>query len=260
MRVALAARNEHALEEVAATIRQTGGNAVVVPTDVTDTERCRQAVETTVEQLGRLDLLLCCAGISMRSLFAEADPQVLERVMRVNFFGTMHTTWHAIPHLRQTRGSLVAISSLTGKRGTPFYSIYGASKFAIQGLFDSLRMELAEDGVHVGIVDTPLRENVLGPDGHPFASPPALPFRLWPLDRCVARLVRLIQRREREALLPAFVGPLLVIEQMLGISSMGDRMLLRRFNTCATPSPAPISKRQACLHRPSEEANERRIA
>jgi NAD(P)-dependent dehydrogenase (short-subunit alcohol dehydrogenase family) len=231
--VALAARREPELQAVAGEVRSLGRRALVVPTDVTDPQLCQHMVEATVEQLGQLDILLCCAGVSMRATFAESDPDVLEKVMRVNFFGTMHPTWHAIPHVRRTRGSLVAISSLTGKRGTPYYSLYGASKFAIQGLYESLRMELAEDGVHVGVlapgfVATPLREKVLGPDGQPYEQPPTLPFRLWPLDRCIDRLIRLILRRQHEALLPWFVGPLLAIERLLG-GKTADRMLLRRF-------------------------------
>ncbi len=237
--VALAARTETALHDVASHVRALGRRALVLPTDVAEPESCRRMVETAVDQLGRLDIMLCCAGISMRATFAESDPAVMEKVMRVNFFGTMHASWHAIPHLRRTRGSLVALSSLTGKRGTPFYSVYGASKFAIQGLFESLRMELAPDGIHVGVlapgfVDTPLREHVLGPDGQTFKQPPRLPFRLWPLEGCVDRLIQLIRRRQHEALLPAFVGPVLALERLLG-GKAGDNMLWHRFQACNPP-------------------------
>jgi NAD(P)-dependent dehydrogenase (short-subunit alcohol dehydrogenase family) len=235
-RVALAARNEAALREVAAGVAEQGSRAVVVPTDVSDPEQCRRAVSTTVDALGRLDVLICAAGVSMRAAFAESSPTVMEHVFRVNFLGTMHTTHHAIPHVRRTRGSLVAVSSLTGKRGTPFYSVYGASKFAIQGLYESIRQELAADGVHVGLlapgfVDTPLRDKVLGPDGQTWDSPPALPFRLWPLEKCVDRLVRLVARRQNEALLPAFVRPLLALDLLLA-GRLGDRILSRRFAAC----------------------------
>ena len=67
----------------------------------------------------------------------------MERVVQVNFFGTLYATYFALPHVKRSRGSLVAISSLTGKRGIPSYAVYGASKFAVQGLYDSLRLELA---------------------------------------------------------------------------------------------------------------------
>src|SRR5262249_28990576 len=117
--VAVAARTVDALNSVAAEAKARGSNSLAIPTDVADPDQCKRAVATTVERLGGLDILLCCAGISLRAPFADCDPAVLEQVMRVNFFGTMHMTWNAIPHVRQTRGSLVAVTSLTGKRGTP---------------------------------------------------------------------------------------------------------------------------------------------
>src|SRR5579884_315512 len=165
-RVAVAARTVAALEETVRQAEALGVEALAVPTDVTDIEQCRRAVETTVAHFGRLDVLVCSAGVSMRGLFAEAEPTVLEQVMRINFFGTLYPTYFAIPHVKRSRGSLVAISSLTGKRGTPSYAIYSASKFAVRGLYESLRLELARDGVHVGVVSpgfvaTPLRQRVL---------------------------------------------------------------------------------------------------
>ena len=89
------------------------------------------------------------------------------------------------------------------------------------------------DGVHVGVVspafvDTPLRSNVLGPDGKPWDVPPPPPFRIWPVEKCVDRIVRLIVRRKRQALMPWFTGPLLAIDEMLG-RVIGDRILMNRF-------------------------------
>ena len=153
--------------------------------------------------------------------------------MRVNFFGTLYATHCALPHIKARRGSLVAISSLTGKRGIPSYALYGASKSAVLGLYESLRLELARDGVHVGVlspayVDTPLREHVLGPDGKPWPNPPPPPFRIWPVQKCVDRLIRLIVKRRAEALLPAFTGPLLVLDRALG-SFIGNALLRYNF-------------------------------
>jgi short-subunit dehydrogenase len=180
-----------------------------------------------------LDVLLCCAGVSMRAYFAECRLEPLEHVMRVNFFGTLYATHFALPHIKKSRGSLVALSSLTGKRGVPSYSIYGASKFAIQGLYESLRLELRREGVHVGIVapgfvDTPLRDKVLGPDGKPWPEPPPPPFRIWPLEKCVTRIVRLIARRRAQALIPWYVGPLLALDRLVG-SWIGNTILAWKF-------------------------------
>jgi NAD(P)-dependent dehydrogenase (short-subunit alcohol dehydrogenase family) len=231
--VAVAARDATALAEVVRAATEQGVNGIALPTDVGDPEQCRNAIEATVERLGRLDVLLCSAGISMRAYFEGSDLAAMERVMRVNFFGTLYATYYAIPHVKRTQGSLVAISSLTGKRGIPSYAIYGASKFAIQGLYESLRLELGRDGVHVGViapgfVDTPLRERVLGPNGQPWPEPPPPPFRIWPVEKCVDRVIRLIVRRRKQALLPWFTGPLLAIDQFLG-NRIGDTLLARKF-------------------------------
>jgi NAD(P)-dependent dehydrogenase (short-subunit alcohol dehydrogenase family) len=232
-RLALAARNREALDEVARAAAALGAEALAVPTDVTDAEQVRRAVTAAVERFGGLDVLLCSAGLSMRAYFEGSRLEALERVMRVNFFGTLYATHFALPHVKRRRGSLVAISSLTGKRGIPSYAVYGASKFAIQGLYESLRVELRRDGVHVGVVspgfvDTPLRENVIGPDGQPWPEPPPPPFRVWPVKKCVDRIIRLLVHRRAEALLPGFTAALLGLEHLVG-SRLGDAILAWRF-------------------------------
>lgn len=232
-KVALAARGADALQEVAQAIAGLDSEALAVPTDVTDPEQCRRAVEATVERFGRLDILVCSAGVSMRAYFANSDLAAMEKVMRVNFFGTLYATHFALPHVKRTRGSLVALSSLTGKRGIPSYGLYGASKFAVQGLYESLRLELHAEGVHVGVVapgfvDTPLRERVIGPDGQPWRQPPQPPFRIWSVDKCVDRIVRLLVKRRAQALLPAYIGPLLWLDQAVGCW-IGDAVLRWKF-------------------------------
>jgi NAD(P)-dependent dehydrogenase (short-subunit alcohol dehydrogenase family) len=240
MRVVLAARTQTALEETAAEIAACGGQALTVVTDVTDAAQCQRAVAAAVERFGGLDLLICSAGLSLRGYFDGTALEVAERVMRVNFFGTLYCTHAALPHVKARRGSLIAVSSLTGKRGVPSYAVYGASKSAVHNFCESLRLELAPEGVHVGVlspayVDTPLRNNVLGADGKPWLDAPPPPFRIWPVEKCVDRLVRLIVRRRAEALLPAFMGPVFVLDRALG-SWIGNALL--RYNY-----PARLEKR-----------------
>jgi NAD(P)-dependent dehydrogenase (short-subunit alcohol dehydrogenase family) len=234
----VAARNTAALDDVVHEIEKTGAQgrgsrALAVTADVTRAEDCRQAVEATVAQFGRLDILLCSAGLSMRTYFENSDLAAMEQVVRVNFLGTLYATHFALPHVKKSRGSLVAMSSLTGLRGIPSYALYGATKYAVQGLYDSLRLELGRDGVHVGVVspgfvDTPLRDRVLGPDGKVWPNPPDPPFRVWPVEKCVDRIVRLIVKRRARALLPAFAGPLLTLDQLFG-RWIGDWILARKF-------------------------------
>ena len=96
-KVALAARNQAALEQVAQQTAGLGAEVLTVPTDVTDSEQCRRAVERVIDRFGRLDILICSAGLSMRGYFAGSDLAALERVMRVNFFGTLYATHFALP-------------------------------------------------------------------------------------------------------------------------------------------------------------------
>lgn len=231
--VALAARKAEQLESLAAECRQRGVRTLVLPTDVSQQDACRRAVERTVEELGQLDILINSAGLSMRAAFDGSSLEAMERVMRVNFFGTLYMTHFALPHVKATRGSLVAISSLVGKRATPTYALYGASKFAIQGLYEALHIELKPAGVHVGVmapafVATPLRENALGPDGQPAPERPPKQFRIWPVEKAVDRILEVIKQRRREALLPWFVSPFLLIDQLLD-RRLGDRLLAKRF-------------------------------
>jgi NAD(P)-dependent dehydrogenase (short-subunit alcohol dehydrogenase family) len=232
-RLALLARNVEPLQQVVQQVQQAGTEALAVPADVTDAAQCQRAIAATVAHFGRLDVLICSAGISMRSLLESSDLAAIEQVMRVNFFGTLYPTYFAIPHVKQTRGSLIAVSSLTGKRAIPSYAVYSASKFAVHGLYQSLRVELRAAGVHVGLVspgfvDTPLRQRVLGPDGRPWEAPPPPPFRVWPVDKCVDCIMQVLLKRRREALLPWFVGPILAFEQAVG-EWLGDFYLGRKF-------------------------------
>jgi NADP-dependent 3-hydroxy acid dehydrogenase YdfG len=148
--LALAARRVEKLEALAAECRQRGGRALVVPTDVTDAAQCQALIERTVAEYGRIDTLVNNAGITALGRFDELrDLGVIERIIRVNYLGSVYCTFCALPLLKQTRGRLVAVSSLSGKWGVPRVAGYAASKHAMAGFFDSLRVELTGSGVSV---------------------------------------------------------------------------------------------------------------
>jgi len=169
--VVIAARSEDELARVASECERRGGKALAVRTDVTDPEQCKALVERTIDRFGKLDVLVNNAGISMWARFDEVtDLTLFDRIMRVNYLGSVYCTHYALPHLLASRGQLVAISSLTGKTGVPTRTAYAASKHAMQGFFDSLRVELLGTGVDVlvvspGFVKTGIRDRVLGGDG-----------------------------------------------------------------------------------------------
>jgi short-subunit dehydrogenase len=206
----LAARGAEALVQVQKRCEQAGGRAITVATDVADPEACRHMVERAVEAFGGIDVLVNNAGISQWARFEEIkDLSSFERLMRVNYLGAVYCTHHALPHVKARRGLLVAISSLTGKTGVPTRTGYAASKHAMQGFFDSLRIELLGTGVDVlvvspGFVATDIRARALGPDGKPMqTSKRDEDKNTMPLEECVAQIVHAIERREREVVMTA---------------------------------------------------------
>jgi short-subunit dehydrogenase len=206
----LAARREEELARVAKRCEQAGGRALSVPTDVSDQESCRRMVDRAVEAFGGIDLLVNNAGITMWARLDEVtDLSLYERLMRVNYLSAVYCTYYALPHIKARKGLLVAVSSLTGKTGVPTRTAYAASKHAMQGFFDSLRVELLGTGVDVlvvspGFVDTPIRSQAVGPDGKPMGKSRRDESRnTMDVHTCVAQIVRAMERRDRELVMTA---------------------------------------------------------
>jgi NAD(P)-dependent dehydrogenase (short-subunit alcohol dehydrogenase family) len=175
-RLALAARDAQRLEVVAAECRALGGDALVVPGDVGVEASCASMVERTVATYGQLDILVNNAGLGSSGLFDQiTDLTIFDTLMRVNYLGSVWCTAHALPHLKRSKGRLVAISSLTGLTGVPKRTAYAATKHAMAGFFDSLRIELDGTGVSVtvvypGFVFSEINQRALSPDGTPFGD------------------------------------------------------------------------------------------
>ncbi len=152
-KLALAARSADKLAEVADACKRVGAEALVVPTDVAEQSQCQALIDKTVEHFGKLDILINNAGITMWTRFDEVeDLSLFDKIMRVNYLGAVYCSYFALPHLKETSGLLVAVSSLTGKTGVPTRSGYSASKHAMQGFFDSIRIELEGSGVDVSVI------------------------------------------------------------------------------------------------------------
>lgn len=152
-RLVLASRTPERLEGLADLVRQRGGEAIVIPTDVTVPDQRQRLIDQTVAQLGGLDVLINNAGVGAMGLFKEAGEERLRRIFEVNFFASTELTRLALPHLCQSpRAMLVNVSSVIGRRGVPGCTEYCASKFAVTGWTESLRAELARHNVHVLLV------------------------------------------------------------------------------------------------------------
>ncbi len=163
-RVVAVARSADKLEQLAADLKSS--NLLVMKGDVTVEADCKAAVDLCVPAFGKLNGLIHNAGVSMRATAEEADMKVYEIMMATNFYSMVYLYKNAIPLLRQSRGHLVGVSSMMGRFSTHMRSAYCASKHALEGYLDSIRLENVEHGVHVmtvvpGFVRTNITKNAL---------------------------------------------------------------------------------------------------
>lgn len=210
-RLALAARSQDLLEELAGHCRNLskplGGMAVAIPTDVTDFIQCQKLIQSAYDEYGRIDTLINNAGIGMRGRFERMqDIQVLENVMRVNYWGSVYCTFHALPHLINNKGRIVAYSSGAGIISAPKSSGYAASKHAMVGFFDSIRIEIARHGVSVTMiypdwVETGITSRAIGLDGKPINVAGTHETGAMTVEKCVRLSLNAIAKRKRHLIL-----------------------------------------------------------
>lgn len=171
-RIAALDRDAAGAEALAAELRGRGREALALECDVTDAAACERAIAAVIAAWGGIDVLVNNAGITHRSAYRRTDPAVTRRVMEVNFFGAVNCTRAALDALVAARGLIIVISSVAGFAPLIARSGYAAAKHALHGFFDSLRSELAGEGVGVlmvcpSFIDTGIDKNALGGDGAP---------------------------------------------------------------------------------------------
>jgi NAD(P)-dependent dehydrogenase (short-subunit alcohol dehydrogenase family) len=150
-RVVLAARNADDLEGAARDIARQGGRALAVPTDVADYAQVEALAARAVEAFGRIDTWVNNAAVSAYAPFREQPLRDFRRLVEVNFMGQVHGARAALPHLEATGGALVCVGSVLSDRGVPYQGAYCASKHALKGWLDTLRVELMHDGSPVRV-------------------------------------------------------------------------------------------------------------
>ncbi len=204
-RLVLASRNQQKLDELAREIWERGGEATTLAADVTDAAQRARLIGGAVAALGGLDGLVNNAGVGARGWFADSTPEELRRLMEVNFFSAVELTRLALPHLRAGRDpQVVNVSSVTGRRGLPGCTEYCASKFALAGWSESLRAELAGDGINVllvspGAIQTEFRTHLIS-DRIDYGSAGR---QTMTADRCAEIIVSAMRRRRREVVITA---------------------------------------------------------
>jgi len=204
--VFLGARSGDKLDMIVSEIEAAGGKAAFSPVDVSVENECKEFILNAKETFGKIDVLINNAGISMRALFADTTPGVLKRVMDVNFWGTVYCTKYALPFLLESNGSVVAVSSVAGIKGLPGRTGYSASKFAIHGFMESLRIENLKTGLHVmmaypGFTASNIRNTALVADGSQQGKSPLKEENIMPAEQVAENIYHSVRKRKTSMVL-----------------------------------------------------------
>jgi short-subunit dehydrogenase len=158
--VVLSARREDELKRVAALCGEQ--NTTILPLDLSDTSRIDEVTSELIKKIGKIDVLVNNGGISQRALAADTPLELDRKIMEVNFFGQIALTKSVLPGmLKQKSGHIVVISSIAGKFGFWYRTAYSASKHALQGFFEALRLETEQEGIKILIaVPGKIRTNI----------------------------------------------------------------------------------------------------
>ena len=205
--VAMVARSYGKLCELASSVA-TADRVLCVRCDVTEEFECKSMVASVLQRWGRIDILVNNAGISMRAMFKDLDLSVLHRLMDVNFWGTVNCTKYALPYLLESKGQVVGVISIAGYSALPARTGYSASKYAVRGFLDTLRIEHLKDGLGVlvfapGYTSSNVRNAALTADGTPQGETPLDEDKLMSAEACAMHLAKaLAARRSAVTLTP----------------------------------------------------------
>jgi NAD(P)-dependent dehydrogenase (short-subunit alcohol dehydrogenase family) len=216
-KLVVAARNKEALDTLVAEVERLGGEAVAVPTDVSDHRQVGELAAAAVQRFGRIDTWVNNASVSTYGTVEDMDPEEIRRVIEVNLLGEIHGMKAALPHLRSTGGTIINVSSTLGKRAVALQAAYCAAKHGVVAFGEALRLELRHAKVPVAVVDvlpssinTPLFEHARSKIG---VMPQPIPPVYEP--RVVAdAIVRAAQEPVRQVF-AGFTGALLATAQRI---------------------------------------------
>lgn len=207
----LGSRNLDRLLEIKVELEKHGANVLTIKTDVTQEADCQNLIERSVEKFGRIDVLINNAGISMRAVFGQMQLQVMKEVMNVNYWGTVYCTHYALPWLLQSRGSVVGVISIAGYVGLPGRTGYSASKFAVRGFLDTLRIENLRTGLHVlvaapGFTASNIRLHALTADGSTQGESPRKEEKMMSADQVASAIIKAVDKRKSSLILTFLEG------------------------------------------------------
>lgn len=213
-RVVISGRRMEKLQAVVAEFKASSQHILAVQADVSVEADVKRIIDETLAKFGQIDVLINNAGISMRALFEEMDLSVLKRLMDTNFWGAVYCTKYALPHLLMSKGSVVGISSIAGKKGLPGRTGYSASKFALEGFLETLRIENLKKDLHVlvacpGFTASEIRISSLSADGSAQGESPREENKMMSAQTVAHEITEAVINRKRDLVL-TFNGRLTV--------------------------------------------------
>lgn len=174
--------------------------------DVTSEEAVQALVQKIETEIGVIDILVNNAGISMRAMFKDLDLDVIRSLMDVNFWGTVQCTKYALPYLLESKGQVVGVISIAGFSALPARTGYSASKYAVRGFLDTVRIEHLKDGLNVlvfapGYTESNVRKAALTADGTPQGETPLKEDKLMSAEECARHLAKGLEKRKSQVVL-----------------------------------------------------------
>tara|TARA_B100000513_G_C11865950_1_gene174377 strand:- start:79 stop:882 length:804 start_codon:yes stop_codon:yes gene_type:complete len=227
-KVVLAARSEEKLKAIGKEMMIAGYEILTVRADVSNEEDCQNLITETINKYKVIDVLINNAGISMRATLEEMDLSVMKKVMDINFFGTVFCTKYALPFILKSKGSIVGVSSIAGFKGLPARTAYSASKFAMQGFLESLRIENLKKGLHVliacpGFTASNIRNTALSKDGEVQRESPRDESKMMTAEKVAEYIYKAVINRQNSLVL-TINGKLTVFLNKL-VPSVIDRLV-----------------------------------
>ena len=205
-KVVLSARNSQKLDEVRLTLLEPE-NHLVLPLDLEDSSNFDQLAKTVIDKYGCIDFLFNNGGLSQRSEASDTPLQVDRRIMEINYFGNIALTKAVVPYMQQQKsGHIVVISSIAGKFGFFLRSAYSASKHALHGFYESLRLEEEKNDIQVtiacpGKINTDISVNALNSKGKKHGEMDHNQATGMSAEKCVQQLLSAVQKGKREVLI-----------------------------------------------------------
>ncbi len=242
-KLVLAARNLAKLQEIAANLKlKYASEVITVGVDVSKEVQCQNLISQSIKNFGQIDVLINNAGISMRAIFEEVDLKVLSEVLDINFWGTVFCTKHALPELLKSKGVIVGVSSIAGYKGLPGRTGYSASKFAMQGFLESVRVENLYKGLNVliacpGFTASNIRSVARSKDGLPQGESPMNEKNIMQPEQVAQAILRAVEQRKRTLVLTT--QGKFTVWLAKHFPALADRLI---FNHFASEPDSPLKK------------------